>query len=243
MRSAAGSTTGNKLPTRHGSTHELSRPTSNRPPPWGIARDVRLAAAVVPGRRRGRDRVLRASGRRDAATAQLDLRRRGDRDRRAHRRCRCRSACWPWRRSLRRWPPAGLPRAQRCRGAAKSSLPLVCVIAIDRRCSTRCSTSPAAISWPPFQVEAYQTRPECRLAVLAAGCHRRCRADRRGDRVPRLSVSRAGAAGPRDAWPSASISLVWALLHIQYDWLGMAQIFLCWAWCSAGFAGPAARPR
>jgi hypothetical protein len=38
---------------------------------------------------------------------------------------------------------------------------------------------------------------------------------------------RGWVRSPRSAWPAiVAISLLWAILHIQYDWTGMLQIFV-----------------
>jgi len=54
---------------------------------------------------------------------------------------------------------------------------------------------------------------------------------------------RGWVRSPRSAWPAiVAISLLWAILHIQYNWTGMLQIFviglfLCWIrWRSGSLA-------
>jgi membrane protease YdiL (CAAX protease family) len=38
---------------------------------------------------------------------------------------------------------------------------------------------------------------------------------------------RGWARSPRSVWPAiVAISLLWALMHVQYDWTGIAQIFV-----------------
>ena len=111
-------------------------------------------------------------------------------------------------------PQAGRNRVCRARGAWRSILAFDVLLYVTR--------------WRPCSCVPDRSLPErqgCRLAPRADVRHRRGRADRRRDRVPRFPLPGLGAAGPRDASPSALSPWSGRLLHIQYDWLGMAQVF------------------
>ena len=77
---------------------------------------------------------------------------------------------------------------------------------------------------PPFQVEAYQSAKDAGMMValvfaivVVAPI---------GEEVAFRGFLYRGLVRPGWEWPAiAVIALIWALLHIQYDWLGMAQIF------------------
>ncbi len=77
-----------------------------------------------------------------------------------------------------------------------------------------------------FQLESYTTAsaegwllPMLAAAILVAPA---------GEEVMfRGFLFRGWARTPRSTWPAiVAISLLWAGLHIQYDWTGMAQIFV-----------------
>ena len=77
---------------------------------------------------------------------------------------------------------------------------------------------------PPFQVEAYQSAKEAgwllwlAVAIVFAAPI--------GEEIAFRGFLYRGLARPgREMLAIVVIALAWALLHIQYDWLGMAQIF------------------
>jgi len=77
---------------------------------------------------------------------------------------------------------------------------------------------------PPFQVEAYQTAKDAgglvwlALAIVVIAPI--------GEEIAFRGFLYRGLVRPgREMLAIAIIALAWALLHIQYDWLGMAQIF------------------
>jgi len=76
----------------------------------------------------------------------------------------------------------------------------------------------------PFQIEAYRTAKEAgwllgllvAIVVFAPI----------GEEIAFRGFLYRGWARPgREPYAIAAIALVWAVMHIQYDWLGMAQIF------------------
>ncbi len=77
---------------------------------------------------------------------------------------------------------------------------------------------------PPFQTEAYQSAKDAgwmlglMLAIIVIAPV--------GEEIAFRGFLYRGLMRPGYEWLTiAVISLAWALLHIQYDWLGMAQIF------------------
>jgi membrane protease YdiL (CAAX protease family) len=76
----------------------------------------------------------------------------------------------------------------------------------------------------PFQVEAYRTAKDAGwlLALLAAIVV----VAPIGEEIAFRGFLYRGLALPgRELYAIVGIALAWALLHIQYDWLGMVQIF------------------
>ena len=78
----------------------------------------------------------------------------------------------------------------------------------------------------PFQLQSYTTAAaEGWLPAMGSPpsswrrpARRSCSAD---------FCSAAGRGSERSAWPAiVVISLLWAALHVQYDWTGMLQIFV-----------------
>jgi uncharacterized protein len=76
-----------------------------------------------------------------------------------------------------------------------------------------------------FQTQSYATAAaEGWLVPMAAAAI--ILAPAGGDHVSRVSVP-GWARSPRSAWPAiVAISILWAVLHVQYDWAGMLQIFI-----------------
>jgi hypothetical protein len=77
---------------------------------------------------------------------------------------------------------------------------------------------------PPFQVEAYQSAKDAgwlvwlTLAIVVVAPV--------GEEIVFRGFLYRGLARPgREVVAIVVISLAWAMLHIQYDWLGMTQIF------------------
>jgi membrane protease YdiL (CAAX protease family) len=77
---------------------------------------------------------------------------------------------------------------------------------------------------PPFQVEAVQSARDAGwlvallLAIVVVAPV--------GDEIAFRGCLYRGLVRPGHEWLAIiAIALAWALLHIQYDWLGMAQIF------------------
>jgi hypothetical protein len=78
----------------------------------------------------------------------------------------------------------------------------------------------------PFQLQSYVTAkaegwliPMAAAAIIVAPA---------GEEIMfRGFLFRGFVRSPRSAWPGIiAISLLWAALHLQYDWTGMAQIFV-----------------
>jgi len=77
---------------------------------------------------------------------------------------------------------------------------------------------------PPFQLEAYQSAKEAGwlmwliLAIVVVAPF--------GEEIAFRGFLYRGLVRPGHEWLAiVVISVAWALLHIQYDWLGMTQIF------------------
>ncbi len=123
---------------------------------------------------------------------------------------------------LRRWAPANylavdMPKRGEIVFAA------LCVIALVIAFDLLMLISGRALV-PPFQVEAYQSAKNAgwlialTLAIVVAAPV--------GEEVVFRGFLYRGLARPgREMLAIVVISFAWALLHIQYDWLGMAQIF------------------
>jgi membrane protease YdiL (CAAX protease family) len=123
---------------------------------------------------------------------------------------------------LRRWTPAGyfalnIPR----RG--EIIFAVLCVVALDAVFDLVLYLSGRDLV-PLFQVEAYQSAKEAgwliwlTLAIVVVAPI--------GEEIAFRGFLYRGLMRPgREILTIVLISLAWALLHIQYDWLGMAQIF------------------
>lgn len=77
---------------------------------------------------------------------------------------------------------------------------------------------------PAFQIEAYQSA-KAGGALLAFTLALVLVAPVGEEIAFRGFLHRGFAQGGRDGLAIVAIALAWALLHIQYDWLGMAQVF------------------
>jgi membrane protease YdiL (CAAX protease family) len=125
--------------------------------------------------------------------------------------------------SLRRWRVAdyltlNIPR----RG--EIIVAVVCVIALGLAFNLLLALSGRDIV-PPFQVEAYRTAKEAgwlawlfvAIVVFAPV----------GEEIAfRGFLYRGWALPGRELTAIGAIALLWALLHIQYDWPGMLQVFV-----------------
>jgi membrane protease YdiL (CAAX protease family) len=123
---------------------------------------------------------------------------------------------------LRQWPPASylavnVPR----RG--EIVLAVLCVIALDLVFNLLLYVIGHDIV-SPFQVEAYRTAKDAGwllallLAIVVVAPI--------GEEIAFRGFLYRGLARPgRELHAIVIIALAWALLHIQYDWLGMVQIF------------------
>lgn len=112
------------------------------------------------------------------------------------------------------WPPA--------RMAAAAIGWLVALIAV---CDAALYLSGHALV-TPFQLQSYTSAaaegwliPMFAAAILVAPAGE--------EAMFRGFLYRGWARSERSVWPAiVAISLLWALLHVQYDWTGMLQIFL-----------------
>ena len=78
----------------------------------------------------------------------------------------------------------------------------------------------------PFQVEAYKTAQEAGLLLLLLLLLAIVIVAPLGEEIAFRGFLYRGLALPgREVHAIVIIALAWAMLHIQYDWLGMAQIF------------------
>jgi membrane protease YdiL (CAAX protease family) len=123
---------------------------------------------------------------------------------------------------LRQWPPASylavnIPR----RGEIVFAV--LCVIALDLVFNLLLYVTGHDIV-SPFQVEAYRTAKDAGwllallLAIVVVAPI--------GEEIAFRGFLYRGLARPgRELHAIVIIALAWALLHIQYDWLGMVQIF------------------
>jgi membrane protease YdiL (CAAX protease family) len=123
---------------------------------------------------------------------------------------------------LRHWPPASylavnIPKRSEIIFAA------LCVIALDLVFDVLLYGTGRELV-PPFQVEAYQSAKDAgwllwlMLAIVVVAPI--------GEEIAFRGFLYRGLARPGyETIAIVVISLAWALLHIQYDWLGMAQIF------------------
>jgi membrane protease YdiL (CAAX protease family) len=124
---------------------------------------------------------------------------------------------------LRRWPPAiylGLVMPRR----AEVSVAVACVIVLGVAFDAILYVTGRELV-PPFQVEIWRTAVDAgwliwllAAIVVAAPI---------GEEIVFRGFLFRGLAKPGwEVHAIGVISLAWALLHIQYDWLGMAQVFL-----------------
>ena len=123
---------------------------------------------------------------------------------------------------LRRWTPAGylalnVPRRSEIVFAVLCTIALMFVFDVLMFVSGRDLV-------PPFQVEAYQSAKDAgwmlglMLAIVVVAPV--------GEEIAFRGFLYRGLVRPGyEQLAIVVISLAWALLHIQYDWLGMAQIF------------------
>jgi membrane protease YdiL (CAAX protease family) len=124
---------------------------------------------------------------------------------------------------LRRWPPAlylGLVVPRR----AEIIVAVITVLALNLTFDAMLWISGRDIV-PPFQVEIWRTAAEAgwlawlffAIVVVAPI----------GEEIIFRGFLFRGLARPGfELYAIAGIALAWALLHMQYDWLGMAQIFV-----------------
>jgi membrane protease YdiL (CAAX protease family) len=127
-----------------------------------------------------------------------------------------------WAAQLRHWPPArylalGLPRRGEVIVAA------ICVVAVNLLFNALLYLTGHDIV-TPFQVEAYRSAqsvgwlPILLVAIVVVAPI--------GEEVIFRGFLYRGLARPgRELHAIVVIAAAWALLHIQYDWIGMAQIF------------------
>jgi membrane protease YdiL (CAAX protease family) len=123
---------------------------------------------------------------------------------------------------LRRWTPAdyfALNRPKR----SEVIFAILCTIALVVVFDALMVVSGRDLV-PPFQSEAYQTAKNAgwmvglMLAIVVVAPI--------GEEIAFRGFLYRGLMRPGYEWLTiVVISLAWALLHIQYDWLGMAQIF------------------
>ncbi len=123
---------------------------------------------------------------------------------------------------LRRWTPAdylALNRPKR----SEIIFAVLCTIALMVAFDALMAVSGRDLV-PPFQVEAYQSAKDAgwilglMLAIVVVAPV--------GEEIAFRGFLYRGLVRPGyERLAIVVISLAWALLHIQYDWLGMAQIF------------------
>ena len=123
---------------------------------------------------------------------------------------------------LRRWPPMGylalnMPRRGEIIFAA------ICVIALDVVFNALLYITGHDIV-SPFQIEAYRTAQDAgwllwlMIAIVVVAPV--------GEEIAFRGFLYRGLALPgREIYAIVAIAIAWALLHIQYDWPGMVQIF------------------
>jgi membrane protease YdiL (CAAX protease family) len=123
---------------------------------------------------------------------------------------------------LRRWSPANYFSLNKPR-RGEIVFAVLCIIAINVGFDTLLYVSGRDLV-PLFQVEAYQSAKDAGwligllLAIIVVAPI--------GEEVAFRGFLYRGLARPgREMLAIVVISTAWALLHIQYDWLGMAQIF------------------
>ena len=137
---------------------------------------------------------------------------------------------------LRRWPPESY-LALNIPKQGEIILAALCVLAVTAVFDLLLYATGRDIV-PPFQVEAYQSAKDAGwliwliLAIVIAAPI--------GEEIAFRGFLFRGLVRPgREMLAIAVIALAWALLHIQYDWLGMVQIFtagllLGWFRCASG---------
>lgn len=123
---------------------------------------------------------------------------------------------------LRHWAPASY-LAINTPKRGEIVFAALCVVALDLVFDVLLYVSGRDLV-PPFQVEAYQSAKDAgwllwlMLAIVVVAPV--------GEEVAFRGFLYRGLARPgHEILAIGVISLAWALLHIQYDWLGMAQIF------------------
>ena len=203
----------------------MSFTTDQKPTPpraaLGHSRDDRLAAVCVPGQHRGGDRGFRRLAGRPrqlrsltydgvvitiGALASVPVQ----------------IAVLAFAARLRHWTPAdyfalNIPRRGEVVFAVLCVVALIVVFDVMMYVSGRDLV-------PPFQIEAYQSAKDAgwlvwlMLAIIVVAPI--------GEEIAFRGFLFRGLVRPgREVLAIVVISLAWALLHIQYDWLGMAQIF------------------
>ena len=78
----------------------------------------------------------------------------------------------------------------------------------------------------PFQIETLPERAHGRRAGAALDHAGAGRPLRRRGHVPRLPLPGLGADAAHVRPAIVVISAAWAVIHVQYDWFGILQIFL-----------------
>jgi hypothetical protein len=128
-----------------------------------------------------------------------------------------------WAARLRGWPPMDY-FALNWPKRGELILAIICVVAIDLLFDALLYVTGRDIV-APFQVEAYQSAQNASwlfwllVAIVFAAPL--------GEELTFRGFLFRGLARPGfELHAIGIISVVWALLHIQYDWLGMAQIFV-----------------
>jgi membrane protease YdiL (CAAX protease family) len=123
---------------------------------------------------------------------------------------------------MRAWPPAdylGISMPKR----AEIIVAVICVVIIDLLFDLMLYVTGRDIV-PPFQSEAYQSARDA--GWLAAMTFAIVVVAPIGEEVVFRGFLYRGLVRPgREILGIVVIALAWALLHIQYDWLGMSQIF------------------
>ena len=123
---------------------------------------------------------------------------------------------------LRHWPPANYLAINRPK-RGEVVFAVLCIVALIVVFDVLMSASGRDLV-PPFQIEAYQSAKDAgwliwlMLAIVVVAPI--------GEEIAFRGFLYRGLVRPRrEMLAIVVISMAWALLHIQYDWLGMAQIF------------------